>query len=186
MVEMQSLRHNLVDRGGIYASVFCALHCAAAPLILLAAPSFGGFWSHPIVHIAIAACVLPLAAIALRNGYRTHGKTWVAVLAVAGIVFILLGAILPYLDTTPLDAAALEPGSPGSGAGAAGAAASGPGVAAEATTKSCCDSCCPSLVVDEATGDTTLNIPPASWVTFAGGASLITAHIANIVFGKCC
>ncbi len=134
------------------ASVFCAIHCAIAPVLLIAAPTLGGMWTHPLSHLAIAAIVLPVAGLALRTGLRTHGRRWVAGLGGVGIVLVLVGAVLPYLTT------------PEAGA-------------------TCCDQCCPSLVVDEATGEKTLNIPPASIVTLLGGIALVTAHMANL---RCC
>ena len=70
-----------------------------------------------------------------------------------GTALVLLGAALPYLT------------------GASGDC--GPN----------CDQCCPSFVVDEATGVESLNIPPASIVTLFGGISLIVAHLANL---RCC
>ena len=146
-------RSEVFDRTGIAASIFCAIHCAIAPILMLAAPAFGGIWTHPVSHFAIAALVLPIAAFALRNGLRTHGRRWVAWLGGVGIVLVLIGALLPYFTSS----------------GDSGCAD--------------CDLCCPSLVVDEATGSTRLNIPPASIITLVGGIALVVAHIANL---RCC
>ena len=90
----------LLDRSGVFASVFCAIHCAIAPVFLLFAPAFGSFWSHPLSHLAIAGFVLPVAAIALRKGFRSHRRKWVVALGTCGIACILVGAILPYFATT--------------------------------------------------------------------------------------
>lgn len=142
--------HTFLDRTGIAASVFCAIHCAIAPILLIAAPALGGVWTHPLSHLAIAALVLPVAGFALRSGLRSHGRRWVAVLGGLGIVLVLVGAVLPYL-TTSADVGA-----------------------------ACCDQCCPSLVVDEVTGAESLNVPPASIVTLLGGISLVVSHMANL------
>lgn len=143
-----------LDRTGVLASVFCAIHCATAPLLLTIAPTLGGIWVHPISHLAIAALVLPVAGFALRKGFRAHGRRWVVALGGLGIALVLVGAFLPY-------------------------------VTASGAADSCehCDQCCPSYVIDVATGEERLNIPPASIVTLIGGISLIVSHMANL---RCC
>lgn len=122
-------------------------------MLLIVAPTLGGVWVHPLVHLGIASLVLPIAGVALRKGYAAHGLRWVVWLGWLGIALVLLGAAYPYFD------------------GAAEGCAA------------CCDQCCPSFTVDEATGEERLNIPPASIITLCGGGSLVAAHIANI---RCC
>lgn len=141
---------SFLDRTGVVASIFCAIHCAVAPLLLIAAPTLGGIWVHPMAHLAIAGLVLPVAGFALRSGFRTHGRRWVVTVGGLGILMVLVGAALPYLT------------------GGGGDCCSG------------CDQCCPSYVIDEETGAETLNIPPASIVTLFGGISLVVAHMANL------
>ena len=145
-----------LDRTGVLASVFCAIHCAVAPVLLIAAPTLGGLWVHPLSHLAIAALVLPIAAVALRSGFRTHGRRWVVALGGVGIALIVIGAALPYFFSSTTHAS-------------------------EHATA--CTDCCPTFVVDEATGAKTLKVPPASIVTLIGGTSLIIAHLANL---RCC
>jgi hypothetical protein len=149
---VSSHRANL-DRTGVIASIFCAIHCAVAPLLILIAPTLGGIWVHPLSHFTIAGLVLPIAALALRNGVRAHGKRWVLSVGTVGICLVLVGAALPYLTGSASDC--------------------GPN----------CDQCCPSFVIDEVTGEESLNIPPASIITLMGGVSLIVAHMANL---RCC
>jgi len=124
-------------------------------MLLLAAPALGGLWVHPLSHLSIAAIVLPVAGVALWRGFRDHSRRWVVVIGGVGITLVLVGAILPYLAGSP------EAGTPDSH----------------------CDQCCPSLVTDEATGEASLHVPPASVVTLLGGVALVTAHIANL---RCC
>ena len=69
------------DRIGIGASILCAIHCAAAPFLLLLLPAFGKIWAHPMSHILVAMLVVPLAAFSIRRGYLTHQKKWVLVTA---------------------------------------------------------------------------------------------------------
>jgi len=145
-----------LDRTGMIASIGCAIHCMVAPLILLLAPALGGIWVHPGTHVAIAALVLPVAAFALRRGFRTHGRRWIAVAGTVGMVLVAIGTLLPFLTHT-----------------------------AHAAEHACetCQDCCPTLVVDEVTGEYHLNVPPASIVTFLGGVLLVTAHFGNL---RCC
>lgn len=145
--------HEALDRTGMIASIGCAVHCMVAPLILLMAPALGGFWVHPTTHLLIAALVLPVAAFALRRGLRVHGRRWIAVAGIAGMALVAVGTMLPFVTHT---------------AHAAG---------------DVCQDCCPTLVVDEATGDYQLNVPPASIVTFLGGVLLVAAHFGNL---RCC
>ncbi len=149
----------LLDRTGVCASVGCAVHCMIAPLLLLAAPAFGGIWVHPVSHLAIAALVLPVAAFALRRGYRAHGRRWILGVGALGMALVLLGAVWPLWF--------------------AGAHAAGDAAAGCAT----CHDCCPSLTVDEATGAWSLRVPPASVITLLGGIALVTAHLGNL---RCC
>jgi hypothetical protein len=90
-----SLTLEKVDRVGVAASVLCAIHCAIAPILLIALPTFGKIWAHPASHILVALFVVPIAAFSIRRGYQTHGRRWVAVMATIGILFVLIGAALP-------------------------------------------------------------------------------------------
>ena len=83
------------DRIGIGASVLCAIHCAAAPFLLLLLPTFGKIWAHPLSHILVAMLVVPLAAFSIRRGYLSHQKRWVLITAYVGIIIVLTGAALP-------------------------------------------------------------------------------------------
>ena len=146
-----------LDRTGVAASILCAIHCAVAPMLLIVAPTLGGGWVHPLAHLGIAGLVLPIAGVALRKGYFTHGLRWVAWLGGLGIALVLLGAAYPYFN----------------------GAADG--------CSACCDQCCPSYLVDEATGEERLHIPPASIITLCGGVALVAAHVANLRgCARCC
>ena len=89
------------DRIGIGASILCAIHCAAAPFLLLLLPAFGKIWAHPLSHILVAMLVVPLAAFSIRRGYLTHQKKWVLVTAYIGIFVVLTGATLPAFSKEP-------------------------------------------------------------------------------------
>lgn len=87
------------------ASAACAVHCLAAPLLLLFVPVLGGWWSHPAAHWLLAGLVLPLAGWVVLRGYQKHRRR-VALVAVAlGGGLVLAGAVLPHLDSPAAQAA---------------------------------------------------------------------------------
>jgi len=147
--------HRLLDRTGVCASVGCALHCAAAPLLMLTVPALDGIWAHPLTHLLIAGLVLPVATFALRRGYREHGSRWIVAAGGLGMLLVLLGALWPFLPDSHAILA-----TDGSGA--------------------TCHDCCPSIAVDEHTGDWSFRVPFASLVTLLGGIALVTAHLGNL------
>jgi len=156
---MQHVPVEALDRTGAIASIACAFHCLCAPLVLLVAPALGGLWVHPGTHLAIAALVLPVAAFALRAGLRAHGRRWIAATGFGGMALVALGTGLPFVElATP---------------------------AAEHACETCHD-CCPTLVVDPGSGESSLRVPAASILTMAGGALLIAAHLGNLHCGAGC
>jgi len=90
--------HSRVDRVGILASILCAIHCALTPVFLILLPTFGKAWAHPSNHWGMALIVIPIAIFMMRKGYNKHGRKWVIIAGVAGISFIIVGAILPYVE----------------------------------------------------------------------------------------
>lgn len=151
------------DRIGIAASILCAIHCAATPVLLLLLPTFGEMWAHPATHWGMAIVVVPLAVYMMVKGYRQHSKKWGLTVGSLGVLFILAGAALPYMEAEP---------------------AAAPAQVAENSCASC-DSCCPSIQTNEA-GEQTLNIPPASIVTTLGGICLIAVHAGNLCLCSVC
>ena len=86
---------SILDRTGVCASVGCAIHCMVAPLLVVFAPTLGGWWVHPATHLLIAALVLPVAASALKRGYRTHRKRWIMWAGMGGMALVGIGVVLP-------------------------------------------------------------------------------------------
>ncbi|MEM9020684.1 MAG: MerC family mercury resistance protein [Planctomycetota bacterium] len=91
-----------LDRVGITASVACAIHCLAAPFLLLLLPAAGAVWSDPKVHWGLAVLVLPLAVWVIYRGYQKHGKRLTLVAAVTGSGFVIAGLIAPMVSTGPI------------------------------------------------------------------------------------
>lgn len=149
-----------LDRTGVIASVGCAVHCMVAPLVLIAAPTLGGIWVHPLVHLAIAALVLPVAALALLRGSRRHGRDWILWAGGSGMALVLLGALWPM-----------------GFASEAHASHTGDHALTSGTN---CNGCCPSLSIDAVTGAWSWHVPAASVITLLGGIALVAAHIGNL------
>ena len=157
------------DRMGVLASVLCAIHCAVTPLLLLILPSFGRVWTHPASHWGMALLVIPVAATMVLRGFFRHRRKWVVVCGSLGILLVLAGAALPYLESGK-DASSII-------------SFSIPGVASSEAA-SCADSCCPSTA--NVSGKAVLQIPPASIVTTLGGIALIITHLGNLCACRGC
>ena len=87
------------DKLGVFASLFCAIHCFSAPLLFIFLPTFAQVWGHPFSHIIIALAVLPLACTVLFRGYRQHHRRWILVTTFIGATAVIASCALPYLTT---------------------------------------------------------------------------------------
>lgn len=196
------------DRIGVVASVLCAIHCAATPVLLLFLPVFGKAWAHPVSHWLMALVVVPLAAASVCFSYRRHRRKWVVVSAVLGILFVIVGAAAPSFkklqsagdgsfsssDDQPATGVESSCGSmecqkacedDAVAVEADSQQAVSAAVDAEASEASCVDACCPSLQAGE-DGEWSLHVPLASILTTIGGLFLIATHVGNLCRCSCC
>lgn len=157
------------DRFGALASVLCAIHCAVTPLLLFILPSFGRVWAHPASHWGMALLVVPVAFTTVLRGFRRHRRKWVVGCGSLGVLLVLVGAALPYLESGENPSNFISFSLP---SGASG------------ETAQCVDSCCPSTT--RVSGKAVLHIPPASLVTTLGGIALIITHLANLCACRGC
>ena len=143
---------------------------------------------HGNVRIAIAM---------LTSGYRRHRRKWIIATGSLGILLVVIGSILPYIETSPkasLAATETKPAEEEVFTYVVGESdkvkasdddvfvyVKGEEMPETSCGSGCTDNCCPSLVRD-ANGKIRLNIPPASVVTTLGGLSLIITHVGNL----CC
>jgi len=197
------------DRIGVVASVLCAIHCAATPVLLLFLPIFGKVWSHPASHWIMALLVVPLAVVTVRTGYKRHRRKWVIVSCFLGIGFVLTGAAAPGFEATPGNLGKESPAPMATGNAedcligecaesesfaeceegecetasecAGSAVEDAPGLDEEG----CVDACCPSIQAD-AEGGWRIHVPLASVLTTIGGIFLIVTHIGNLCRCSCC
>jgi len=200
--------HRRADKFGVIASILCAIHCALTPFLLILLPTFGKAWSHPATHWGMALIVIPIAVMMMRKSYKKHSKKWIIAVGSLGILFIIVGSILPYIETSPK--------STESSSVATKEAPVTVNPATEVITETpkstqtssrpkwlmagtlekkeelkcsasggCVDGCCPSIV-ENAAGEKSLYIPPASIVTTLGGLCLIILHVFNLRSCICC
>jgi len=91
------------DNLGIWASVFCTVHCILTPVLI----SFSAVFAHFIpgeerTHRTLAIGVAALGAIALFRGFRIHGRRRILALMTVGLLCIFMGAF--YGDRLPAHA----------------------------------------------------------------------------------
>lgn len=81
-----------VDRIGAMVSIACAVHCLAAPFVLLAFASVGGLdAAHDTLHAALVVGSILLGMFSLGRGYRHHRQARVLLLLAPATVLLLLG-----------------------------------------------------------------------------------------------
>lgn len=167
-------RRPWLDRIGISASVLCAIHCLAAPFMLLLLPAAGSIWSHPAVHWVLAVLVVPLALWVLYKGYRKHGNKLTLVAASLGAMLILAGLVSPMVHSDPIVEFSVPAffGDPATVA---------PAVAAS----TCTEACCPSITHDTANNASIISMPPGGLLTLIGSVLLVLAHSSNLIACRC-
>lgn len=151
----------VADWAGMIASVGCAIHCAAMPLVLAYLPALGLTWlADEGFHKWMAALCFALAAAAFVPGWRKHGSLLPAMWGAAGLVLLTTAAF-----------------------GLEGACC--PSCSAEScstvATQSCSDVGCSSCQVTpsvETVPDSTFS-RIAPFVTPLGGVLLVIGHVAN-------
>ena len=87
---------NMLDTSGALASLVCALHCMATPVVLVLMPALGALFSHEAVHSAMFAVALPIALVTL--GFSTwRTKRWLLLLiGLFGCSLLALGLELEH------------------------------------------------------------------------------------------
>jgi len=182
------------DSVGIAASVLCAIHCAATPILLAILPnlSLTGWMASPWFHQAAAFVCIALVATSIWPAYKKHKDGRVLGFSSAGLALIFGSAFI-----FPADCCS---------SGACG----GHAVAMESTEVSGCDDCAfcaartsqgasteqPLVDAKSASGPETImaGVSLASfwngllhWITPIGGGLLVMAHYLNMrrTFGKC-
>jgi MerC mercury resistance protein len=84
-----------LDRIGSGASLLCAVHCAATPVIVAALPFLGrqlssAHWLEALL-IGVAACI---GYVTLGTSFRRHGRLAPLLLLTLGLLLVVLGHTL--------------------------------------------------------------------------------------------
>jgi hypothetical protein len=88
--ESRTMAKDALDRIGIVISSLCVLHCLAALLPLAAQSLAMPEW----LHLALLSVALPVATVALWQGWRRHGRAAILLLGASGLT--LLGTGLAF------------------------------------------------------------------------------------------
>lgn len=96
------------DRVGATASLLCALHCAALPLLLTVLPALGlGFLADHRFERVFIAFASALALTTLIRGYRRHRMPGALYLLAPGLILLWSGAWVFDTESSPVVHAAL-------------------------------------------------------------------------------
>lgn len=103
------------DSAGMIASIACAIHCAAMPMVIGYLPLLGLNWlADESFHQIMAVVCFGLAALAFVPGWRRHGSLIPVATGIAGVsllslaAFGLEGSCCPSCDAVAAEAAATE------------------------------------------------------------------------------
>jgi len=154
------------DLAGLLASIGCAIHCAAMPLVIGYLPMLGLSWlADPAFHRVMAVVCFTLALGAFLPGWRRHGSLTPTLFGLVGVGLLSLAAFGLESECCAACAAAKPPQQP---------------------VKSCGDSGCSACVAEDTRAEPTGAVAAASrfawavpFVTPIGGVLLIAAHVSN-------
>ena len=83
------------DFAGVTASLACAIHCAAMPLVIAYLPALGLSWmAEEGFHKWMAAICVVLALGAFLPGWRKHGRPSPVICGVVGLVLLMSAAFV--------------------------------------------------------------------------------------------
>lgn len=84
------------DALGLIASVGCAIHCAATPIVIALLPTWGLSWlAHDAFHQWMFAACFLIAIVAFVPGLRRHGSWLPMQVGFLGLIFIGVAAFVP-------------------------------------------------------------------------------------------
>lgn len=154
------------DWTGMAASIGCAIHCAAMPLVVASLPSLGLAWlADDSFHRCMAVVCLVLALGAFVPGWRRHRSLLPAVLGGLGVASLLVasfaldGGCCPRRDTPSTGSALAESG---------------------------CESYCTADACSMRDSPPTKPALAGPLMTPLGGLLLVSAHLINHRKSCCC
>lgn len=82
------------DGVALGVSIGCLVHCVGMPVLLALMPALGGVIGLPEwLHLAAFSMAVPASALAMRTGYRRHGRALPALLGAKGLLLLGLGLL---------------------------------------------------------------------------------------------
>ncbi len=157
------------DFAGITASLACAIHCAAMPLVIGYLPALGLTWMlGEGFHQGMAVVCIVIALAAFVPGWRKHRRPSPVMFGMTGLALIMMAAFMMEPCCPPAQAA-----TPGG----------------DAAVCQHCDSCKTECASTEQTTFLSAGMiaPIVPWVTPLGGMLLVIAHLLNHRFAcRCC
>ena len=187
---------------GVAASIACAIHCAAMPLVIGFLPVFGlSFLADPSFHQWMAVACFAVAISSFVPGWGRHRRLAPGVIAVAGLTLITGAA---FSDRECCPAASVDPATPTATVDQATAWKTTPTPTEPATptesapSTSCssqCQTACAAAREVDAPAETPMGRPTVAsatateqtalpgwvwaWLTPLGGLLLVSAHLLN-------
>ena len=93
----QMLTTPTADKAAISLSFACAFHCLVLPVLVSLYPSVVIAWlQDERIHFALLVFVIPISFFSLTMGCRQHRKLPVVGLGAAGIIVLILSALLGH------------------------------------------------------------------------------------------
>lgn len=153
------------DAAGLVASVACAIHCAAMPLVIGYLPMLGLSWlADPSFHRVMAIVCFALALSAFLPGWKRHGSLAPTLFGSMGIALLSFAAFGLEGECCPSCAVVNTPKEP---------------------TTTCSDAGCVHCVSETPVAEPVVSSPsvPLAWaipyITPLGGLFLVAGHVCN-------
>jgi len=90
-----STKHERLDHLGMVASIACAVHCAALPLVITALPLLGlEFLANLWIEVSMIVLSLIVGILSLRLSYPKHKKVVPILVLIIGFLLIATGHLI--------------------------------------------------------------------------------------------
>ena len=94
-MDNSSRRQVILDKIAVGLSGLCLLHCLLLPFVVALLPFLGQF-DNDHMHKELLLFVFPVSVIALGVGFRRHGQVSVIYWGTAGLVILMIGALVVH------------------------------------------------------------------------------------------
>lgn len=94
-MDNSSAHRALLDKIAVGLSGLCLLHCLLLPFVVAILPFLGQF-DDDHLHKEMLLFVIPVSVVALAVGFRRHRRTSVVLFGAAGLLVLILGALVVH------------------------------------------------------------------------------------------